>query len=509
MEPLRVQPHEAFNEIIAESIIVLDCSCKPLELPGSAVLSASLPVDQALREAYQFLKDELSPDNMSVAVVLDDGPEHVGHRVADLLVQEFQCKRVLQCRQADFFVNYGFLALGSSAEMPVYPAEVLPGKLFLGSKLAVLPAVKDLGITHIVSLLGERPADIPHFYGSKLWCQIDDAPEADLSPAMLEALPFIETAIASGGRVLVHCEQGKSRSASVVVAFVRAWTGLGPQRALDFVQACRPQALPNWGFLKQLEEEAWNSLLRFKGTAQDPSPEPTAAELTGWVKRSFSSMQQSNRDEHEVLCSDNMSSWLGNAFMPDRIRAGSLGGLGVALEGVFSRSECWSIIRRTESFGYGRTAYPQSYRGNRRLQLEDRSGNLANAVWERIKPYLPAELMEQDKCWKPVGCNTRFRFSKYFPGDQFGAHCDAFYSESEHSRSFYTVNVYLNDLGIEQKGRTRFYKERGAAPVAFAGGPNCAGSLGLFRQGEVLHDGERLECGLKYLMRTDVMFKKF
>mmetsp|Transcript_823 Transcript_823/g.2675 ORF Transcript_823/g.2675 Transcript_823/m.2675 type:complete len:122 (-) Transcript_823:11-376(-) len=41
---------------------------------------------------------------------------------------------------------------------------------------------------------------------------------ADLTPVMRVALPFLAAALRSGGRVLVHCDRGASRSASVVIA---------------------------------------------------------------------------------------------------------------------------------------------------------------------------------------------------------------------------------------------------------------------------------------------------
>ena len=69
-----------------------------------------------------------------------------------------------------------------------------------------------------------------------------------------------------------------------------------------------------------------------------------------------------------------------------------------------------------------------------------------------------------------------------------------------------TVNIYLNDLEPAQHGRTRFFLERKGGAVDAAGG--VAGSAVLFKQEHALHDGEPLASGLKYLMRTDVMFVK-
>lgn len=354
---------------------------------------------------------------------------------------------------------------------------------------------------------------------SGFFCRIDDCSEADLSPVMLQALPFMQQAISVGGRVLVHCEQGKSRSASVVVAYIMATVGIGREAALDLVQSRRPIAQPNEGFMEQLLHEKWLQTLELSTDtfpqakrSRTMEPEPSSDDLTRWIKRSYALQLRSDGPEHEGLSTKD-ASWLSSNFDAEVVERRDLQGLGFELLNLFSRSECWNIIQETETLGYGRTAYPHAYRGNRRLQLDDAPGCLAQSIWHRIKAYLPSEIQlpnQEDSTdittWRAVGCNTRFRFSKYYAGDQFGAHFDSEYISNDGLLSFFTVNAYLNDLGPEQKGRTRFYERRAGPVVASAGGR--AGSAVIFRQGEALHDGEQLQCGLKYLLRTDVMYEQ-
>jgi hypothetical protein len=71
-----------------------------------------------------------------------------------------------------------------------------------------------------------------------------------------EAVVFIEEAQKAGGRVVVHCAQGKSRSATVVIAYVMAKLNIGVDEALKLVQAKRPMAEPNAHFMEQLQEFA-------------------------------------------------------------------------------------------------------------------------------------------------------------------------------------------------------------------------------------------------------------
>ena len=58
--------------------------------------------------------------------------------------------------------------------------------------------------------------------------RIADSQGADLDAAIAEALPFLREALLDepDGRVLVHCEAGMSRSASIVVAALIAFPQL-------------------------------------------------------------------------------------------------------------------------------------------------------------------------------------------------------------------------------------------------------------------------------------------
>lgn len=71
---------------------------------------------------------------------------------------------------------------------------------------------------------------------------------------LTEAVLFIEDARKRGGNVVVHCAQGKSRSTTVVVAYMMAKRGMGVEEAVKFVQAKRPEADPNSNFIAQLHE---------------------------------------------------------------------------------------------------------------------------------------------------------------------------------------------------------------------------------------------------------------
>lgn len=73
-----------------------------------------------------------------------------------------------------------------------------------------------------------------------------------------------------------------------------------------------------------------------------------------------------------------------------------------------------------------------------------------------------------------------------------------------------TVNIYLNDVPTSAGGATRFLdpdnQERDQYNILAEMRP-VKGSAALFRD-LVYHDGEPLKEGLKYLLRTDIMFER-
>ncbi|GBN63009.1 Dual specificity protein phosphatase 3 [Araneus ventricosus] len=66
-----------------------------------------------------------------------------------------------------------------------------------------------------------------------------------------EATAFIREALQAGKGVLVHCKQGISRSAALVLAYLVVEAGMSLQEATRVVRQ-RREILPNEGFLLQL-----------------------------------------------------------------------------------------------------------------------------------------------------------------------------------------------------------------------------------------------------------------
>jgi hypothetical protein len=67
------------------------------------------------------------------------------------------------------------------------------------------------GITHILSVCPESTSTGPN----RLVISVDDSEYADLLIHLPDACRFIEDALTHGGRILIHCVMGVSRSATV------------------------------------------------------------------------------------------------------------------------------------------------------------------------------------------------------------------------------------------------------------------------------------------------------
>ena len=81
-----------------------------------------------------------------------------------------------------------------------------------------------------------------------------DLPEADLLSALNDCIPYLLHAhLHCRGRVLIHCQAGISRSASVVIAYLVRLYGWNVRQAYEVCYEARPYIHPNEGFVSQLE----------------------------------------------------------------------------------------------------------------------------------------------------------------------------------------------------------------------------------------------------------------
>jgi len=135
--------------------------------------------------------------------------------------------------------------------------EIVPRLYMCDLSTAELPSTySSLGISHVLSIMPgviHLPSTRPPL--RTLQIPIRDEPFEELAGHLTRTTAFIAEALAEPrGRVLVHCVQGVSRSASVVSAYLIAARGWSVNDAVEFVRSKRSNALPNRGFVFQLHE---------------------------------------------------------------------------------------------------------------------------------------------------------------------------------------------------------------------------------------------------------------
>ena len=109
------------------------------------------------------------------------------------------------------------------------------------------------GITHIINLAA---ITCPCFYPGTfkyLSVEVEDSVSNDITQFFDVCTRFMNKAIVHHhGRVLVHCEAGKSRSASIVIQYLVRQHGMTLKHAYKVVKRSRISVMPNISFFAQL-----------------------------------------------------------------------------------------------------------------------------------------------------------------------------------------------------------------------------------------------------------------
>ncbi|XP_063067272.1 dual specificity protein phosphatase 26-like [Engraulis encrasicolus] len=112
-----------------------------------------------------------------------------------------------------------------------------------------------LGITHILNCAQSKWRGGAEYYeGMNITYQgieAHDSPSFDMSVNFYPSSEFIHKALSSGGKVLVHCAVGVSRSATLVLSYLMIRQNMTLPEAIRTVKDHRG-VIPNRGFLRQL-----------------------------------------------------------------------------------------------------------------------------------------------------------------------------------------------------------------------------------------------------------------
>ncbi|CAL8107023.1 unnamed protein product [Orchesella dallaii] len=145
--------------------------------------------------------------------------------------------------------------------------EVYPG-IFVGDEASAkdTEGLKRAGITHVLNASCVTSVSSPlgvntsaQFYQIRSFkCEFLGIPALDImtfkiSPFFDQAANFIESALNSNGKVLVHCYMGVSRSATLAMVYLMIKKKMSAVEALSQLRTAR-NVYPNDGFLDQICE---------------------------------------------------------------------------------------------------------------------------------------------------------------------------------------------------------------------------------------------------------------
>ena len=176
---------------------------------------------------------------------------------------------------------------------------------------------------------------------------------------------------------------------------------------------------------------------------------------------------------------------------------------------VLTAEECGSLIARGEQMGFEAATVSMAsgarllttVRNNDRVILDD--PELARSLWGRACESVPKQIDDS----VATGLVERFKFYRYDESQRFNAHRDGSVERSPTERSRLTFMIYLNE-GFGG-GHTVFYSEErknGLRQVVASVEPKTG--MALVFAHDWWHEGARVTSGRKYVLRTDVLYRK-
>jgi prolyl 4-hydroxylase len=169
------------------------------------------------------------------------------------------------------------------------------------------------------------------------------------------------------------------------------------------------------------------------------------------------------------------------------------------LPGILTAGECLAWIDRIKARGpeaapintFGGPKVVSRIRNNRRVMFDDLEA--ARDLFDRAKDHAPTEIHNM----RLSGINERLRCYEYQPGQRFAPHSDGPFIRDDGERSCYTFMIYLNE--DFEGGETVFFVKPMKSIRPQTG-------MGLLFQHPIIHEGAEVAKGVKYVIRTDLMY---
>ena len=166
------------------------------------------------------------------------------------------------------------------------------GRLFFSGVegLANENRIREAKISLIVSVMSPSKADLKFLAkDSKLGPQIDwlkipveDLETSDISRHFRQATTRMAGHLFGGRNVLVHCEKGRSRAPTLVIAFLIRFFHASFEECQGILQKIDSSISPNFGFRVQLKE--YEKFLKIKERLENPAEFPSKLEIKDRAK---------------------------------------------------------------------------------------------------------------------------------------------------------------------------------------------------------------------------------
>ncbi|MGJ4945374.1 2OG-Fe(II) oxygenase [Bradyrhizobium sp. HKCCYLS1011] len=174
----------------------------------------------------------------------------------------------------------------------------------------------------------------------------------------------------------------------------------------------------------------------------------------------------------------------------------------------FSTAECEGTIALAERIGFEQATIStstgmvrmESVRNNDRVIVDD--AERAQELYLKLALHLAPSFQHW---WTPVGLNERLRLYRYDVGQRFEWHRDGHFERPNGERSQFTFMVYLND--DFEGGATSFGDDSGLMPDGPLRITPEKGMALLFHH-PIMHRGDPVTKGRKYVLRSDVMYRR-
>ncbi len=181
------------------------------------------------------------------------------------------------------------------------------------------------------------------------------------------------------------------------------------------------------------------------------------------------------------------------------------------LRDVLSDEECRDLIAVARNIGFqpaGLATGDDGYRvkdktrNNLRVMFEDT--NLSDGLWKRVGTHVEQRFQNH----VAVALNWRFRLYEYPPGTTFAPHVDNRTSLPGDRVTLFSLMIYLNESFTG--GETTFFarRRRGQKNVTVERRIRPRTGMALVFDHLLFHEGSVVHSGVKYALRTDVIYQR-